>query len=174
MIVHLTGADFKAMPWTNGRGTTLELLRIERAGCLILRLSRALVVEDGPFSLFPGIERNLTVLSGPGFSLLGEGLQCQALPLQPVGFSGDILVQAAGVTAPSEDFNVMSARSLKHPQVWVQQAGQVAEDCAILALATGRIGGLSVAQYDLVVTDQPLRHDMTVIAVRSAELFSPR
>jgi environmental stress-induced protein Ves len=100
MIRHLSAIDFRTMPWSNGKGTTVELLRVERAGRLVLRLSRALVVEEGPFSLFPGIERNLTVLSGPGFDLVGDDIHFAARLLRPVAFPGDVPLRAAGVRAP--------------------------------------------------------------------------
>jgi environmental stress-induced protein Ves len=157
------------MPWANGKGTTVEMLRIEREGRLVMRLSRAMVVEDGAFSLFPGIERNLTVLSGPGFDLVGEGLWLAARPLEPVAFAGDVPVWAERVGAPSEDFNVMTARDVSLPKVWVQQAGKTASG-AILALAPGRIGRLTVDLYDLVIADQPLHHDMSVIVVQAEGL----
>lgn len=169
MMRHLSSADFTAMPWANGKGVTLELLRIERDGRLILRLSRAMVVEDGDFSLFPGIERNLTVLSGPGFDLVGPGLTLQARPLVPVAFPGDVAVRAERVLAASEDFNVMTARDLPAPRVWVQEPGSAASG-AILALAPGRIGGVEVARHDLVVTDQALHHEMSVIVVQAEGL----
>lgn len=167
MIIHLTRANFKGMPWANGKGTTVEILRIERDGVLVLRLSRANVVEDGAFSLFPDIERNLTVISGQGFWLVGDGVQLHALPLRPVAFAGDVLVRAEGVITAVEDFNVMTARGLPRPQVCVHGAGQVSAGCAILALEAGRIGRLEVAQYDLVVSDQALSHDVSVIAVHA-------
>ncbi|MGV8986498.1 MAG: HutD family protein [Cypionkella sp.] len=168
MIQHLTRADFKEMPWANGKGTTVEMLRVEREGRLVLRLSRAMVVENGPFSLFPGIERNLTVLSGPGFELVGAGLLLTARPLVPLAFAGDILVHAEGVTAPSEDFNVMTDSALPRPDVWVQRAGMIPSGCAALALEAGQIGEIAVALYDLVLTDEVIAHDRSVIVVRAA------
>ncbi len=169
MIRHLSAADFIAMPWANGKGTTVELLRVEREGRMILRLSRAMVVEEGAFSVFPGIERNLTVLSGPGFDLVGDGVHLQARPLVPVAFAGDLAVRAVGVSAASEDFNVMTAREFPPANVWVHPPGQ-APAGAVLALAAGRIGGLDVKRYDLVLTDQPLHHDVVVIVVQAAGL----
>ena len=62
MIRHLTPADYKSMPWANGKGTTVEMLKVEDSGQLLWRLSRASVVENGDFSMFPGIVRNLTVI----------------------------------------------------------------------------------------------------------------
>ncbi|TKA96936.1 HutD family protein [Cereibacter changlensis] len=96
----LRAADFVPMPWANGRGVTVEMLRVEGPSGLLFRLSRASVVEDGPFSIFPGVERVLTVISGPGFDLLGERrLRCD--PLAPVAFPGDEALAASGVRGPS-------------------------------------------------------------------------
>lgn len=169
MIIHLSSGDFTSMLWANGRGTTVEMLRVEREGRLILRLSRAMVVEDGAFSLFPGIARNLTVLSGPGFDLVGDGVFLAARRLVPVAFAGDLPIRAVGVAGSSEDFNVMTACDLPPARVWVQGPGE-APAGAVLALEAGQIGGLTVAPYDLVLTDAALRHDMPVIVVQAEGL----
>ncbi|MDE3027254.1 MAG: HutD family protein, partial [Paracoccaceae bacterium] len=106
---HLTTSDYRKMPWANGLGVTTEILRVTKPdGSVLWRLSMAAVVEDGAFSLFPGIERNLTVIAGPGFDLVGSGLNLRADPLMPVAFPGDVAIAAAGVSAPSDDFNVMT------------------------------------------------------------------
>ena len=169
MITHLSAASFTAMPWANGKGTTVELLRVERDGRLILRLSRAMVVEDGAFSIFAGLARNLTVLSGPGFDLVGAGLHLPARLLQPVAFSGAVALRAVGVAQPSEDFNVMTAADLPAAQVTVHPAGASVQG-AVLALAAGRIGAVNVAHYDLVLTHEPLLADIPVIAVQAEGL----
>jgi environmental stress-induced protein Ves len=104
------------MPWANGRGTTAELLREDGPEGLQFRLSMASVVGDGPFSMLPGIERTLTVISGPGFRLAGKGLSLICAPLVPVSFPGDLAMQAEGTGGlPSVDFNVMTARALPRP-----------------------------------------------------------
>ena len=169
MITHLSAAQFTLMPWANGKGTTVELLRVEREGRLILRLSRAMVVEDGAFSIFSGIARNLTVLSGSGFDLVGEWVHLAARPLEPVAFAGDIALRAVGVAEPCEDFNVMTAADLPPAQVTVQPAGATAQG-ALLALAAGQIGGVAVAQYDVVLADEPLLAHIPVIAVQAVGL----
>lgn len=131
----LGAGDFTAMPWANGKGVTLELARANDAeGRMLWRLSRAKVVEEGPFSLFPGVERNLTVLTGPGFDLVGEGLLLAARPLVPVAFAGDVPVRAVSVSAPSDDFNVMTARALPRPEVRVLTASERIVPGGLLAL----------------------------------------
>ena len=156
MIRHLTPADYVAMPWVNGRGTTIEMLReVGPDGGLLLRLSMASVVEDGPFSIFPGVARNLTVISGPGFDLLGQ-TRITAAPLMPIAFPGDVPMAAIGVTDPSDDFNVMTARALPKPEVRVVYEGDVAPPMsgrlAIFAVAPARMSGLRLGKHDLFVT----------------------
>jgi environmental stress-induced protein Ves len=83
-----------------------------------------------------------------------------------VAFAGDIALRAVGVAQPCEDFNVMTAADLPAARVTVLPAGALAQG-ALLALAAGRIGALAVAQYDLVVTDQPLLANIPMIAVQA-------
>ncbi len=172
-MIHLTAKDYARQPWKNGRGTTIELLHIRDpdSSATLLRLSRASVVEDGPFSLFPGIERNLTVLSGPGFRLSGPGLDLRCEPLLPVTFPGDVPMTASETHGqPSDDFNVMTARRLPLPQVIVVRNGPLAGDgrLALYALGACRVDGAAMARGDLILTEGPtsLIGDGPVIAVR--------
>ena len=171
MMHHLTPADYPRQPWKNGRGMTTELWRLERDGQLLVRLSRASVVEDGPFSLFPGIERNLTVLSGPGFRLTGAGLNLRCDPLVPVAFSGDLSVMASETMGQqSDDFNVMTARHLPRPRVLVAQNDDLPAEgkLALYALGPCRVDDRDVARDDLILTDGSAKvsGDWPVIAVR--------
>lgn len=170
-MIHLTPADYTRQPWKNGRGTTTELWRLERDGQLLVRLSRAAVVEDGPFSLFPGIERNLTVLSGPGFRLTGAGIDLRCEPLVPVAFPGDVEVTATETNGQqSDDFNVMTARILPKAQVMVAQNDSLPAHgtLALYALGPCLVNGTAVSRDDLIVSDGParLQGDWPVIAVR--------
>lgn len=153
MSRHFTPADYIRQPWANGRGVTVELARADGPDGLIWRLSMATVAEDGAFSLFPGIERNLTVISGPGFRLEGSGLALDALPLTPIAFPGDIALAATGVIRPSEDFNVMTARSLAQAEV-AAVIGEVriagGEGLAVFALAPAFLSGRAMGRHDLV------------------------
>lgn len=174
-MIHLTPADYTSQPWKNGRGTTTELWRLEREGRLLVRLSRAAVVEDGPFSLFPGIERNLTVLSGPGFRLSGGGLDFRCAPLVPVAFPGDLALMATETQGmQSDDFNVMTDRSLPKPQVWPAQNDDLAPGglLALYALGPCRVNGEPLARDELILTEGPatLQGDWPVIAVRLSGL----
>ena len=171
-MIHLTAAGYRHMPWANGRGTTVELLREDGPDGLLLRLSMASVTEDAAFSVFPGIERNLTVISGPGFRLDGAGLSLDCLPLVPVAFPGDVPLRATGTAAgASEDFNVMTAWSLPRPIVTVEQPGARLGAGGMLylfALNDTAINGRPVQRLDLLITDGNARIDgpCAVIAVR--------
>lgn len=169
---HLTSADYTRQPWKNGRGTTVEMLHLrDPAGATLLRLSRASVVEDGAFSLFPGIERNLTVLTGPGFRLTGPGLDLRCDPLVPVAFPGDVEVTASETNGqPSDDFNVMTARHLPRSQVVVVRNDRLAGEgkLALYALGPCRVNGEALAQQDLILPEGTVHvtGDQPVIAVR--------
>jgi environmental stress-induced protein Ves len=169
---HLAAAAYRAMPWSNGRGTTLEMLRQDGPDGLLLRLSMASVIGDGPFSIFPGIERTLTVISGPGFRLTGEGLSLVCAPLVPVFFPGDLAVRAEGTGGvPSVDFNVMTARALPRPDVTVEPVARflpAGGTLYLFALAPAVINGVAVDRHDLIVTGDSARIDAAgpVIAVR--------
>ena len=169
MIQHLTPADYREMPWANGKGSTVEMLRAEESGRLKWRLSRASVVENGDFSIFPGVERNLTVITGPGFDLVGAALQLKAKPLIPVAFAGDTPIRAENVTAPSDDFNVMTARGLPRPEVAVitgEAQLRGGDMLAVYALADGSVNGKSMAAGDLILTAEPLTVAGRMITVR--------
>jgi uncharacterized protein len=162
VIRHLTPADYTSMPWANGLGQTTEMVRVEADGAVLWRLSMASVVADGAFSLFPGIERNLTVLDGPGFDLVGDGVALECRPLQPVAFAGDVAVEARGVTAPSQDFNVMTARALPKPRVRVVKVPVELVPprhgvLCLLALRPAQAGGMAMALHDLILTHKALQ-----------------
>ncbi|MCF8512330.1 MAG: HutD family protein [Rhodobacteraceae bacterium] len=170
MLRHLTPADYTTMPWANGKGSTIEMLRVEEGGRLKWRLSRASVVENGDFSIFAGIERNLTVLTGPGFDLVGDGLVLPARPLMPVAFAGDVAVRAEGVSAPSDDFNVMTNRALARPDVAViTGSALIAHDGGFLAayaLVPSQVNGRAMAAQDMILTAENLSLQGQLVVVR--------
>lgn len=169
MIRHLTPSDYTEMPWANGKGVTVEMLKVMEGSSVKWRLSRASVVEAGEFSLFAGIERNLTVISGSGFDLIGKDLHLPARPLQPVAFAGDVPIKAENVQSPSDDFNVMTARTLPSPEVAVITGNAVltqGSTLALFALEAAKVNGQQVGRHDLILTDQSARVEGRIIAVR--------
>ncbi|WP_413283007.1 HutD family protein [Vibrio sp. MA40-2] len=65
----MSSSDFKCMPWKNGLGSTLEIVRSDDKHGLRYRISQASVVQDGLFSDFSGLHRTLILLSGNGMLL---------------------------------------------------------------------------------------------------------
>jgi len=140
----LTAGDFKRVPWANGRGTTLELIRQEDAGgALLFRLSVADIVEPGPFSPLPGIDRVITLIDGAGFDLDFGGMRpAEALrPFAPLAFSGDWSTTASAVHGPSRDFNVMTARGKVTAEVEAVTSAKTIAACplAYVYVARGQI-----------------------------------
>ena len=158
-IRHLTRADYTEMPWANGRGTTLELARADGPDGLLWRLSLATVTENGPFSQLPGIDRTLTVTDGPGFLLLGQGTSLAATPGTPIRFRGETPLWASGVTAPSRDFNVMTARAHLSHHVESARPGPLPARSFLLALgdntATLNSQTYHLSPYDLLILPEP-------------------
>ena len=160
------------MPWANGRGMTTEILRADGPTGLIWRLSMAAVSEDGAFSVFPGLDRNLTVIDGPGFSLKGEGIALDCRPMRPVAFAGDAAIAAIRTNGvASTDFNVMWARSGHRPEVGVHAGRSKIRNRGMLcvfALSETRVNGVMLARYDLLLpeTDADVSGPGPVIAVQ--------
>ncbi len=126
-------ADYKLMPWKNGRGATTEMA-IHPAEADVSarpfdwRVSMADVVEDGDFSPFPGYDRSLVVARGGGMELTFDGASApQRLPGpgHVAIFSGDWLTRGRLLAGPVRDFNVMSARDRMHHECEVISGGPV-------------------------------------------------
>jgi environmental stress-induced protein Ves len=61
----LRASTHKAMPWKNGGGETAEIAVFPEGASMQdfgWRVSMAKVTENGPFSLFPDIDRTLSIL----------------------------------------------------------------------------------------------------------------
>lgn len=105
----LRNSDYRQMPWKNGGGTTREIQRSPAEGDPFhWRLSMARVEQSGPFSLYPGYRRLLSVLEGAGLALRIDGQTVP--PLRPFGllsFSGDSPVSSELLDGPLLDFNLI-------------------------------------------------------------------
>jgi environmental stress-induced protein Ves len=75
------------------------------------RVSLAEVRRGGPFSLFPGVDRHLAVISGQlELSIAGRDAVTLAPDSLPLVFPGDVPAAAAPVQSPVRDLNVMTRR----------------------------------------------------------------
>ncbi len=110
---------FQAMPWCNGGGTTWEIARgrIDSQGAedddtaWHWRFSLAEIAADGPFSVFPHIDRLLTVVEGAGIALTIDGAEPRLLhPGDDIQFPGEAAIGCALVAGPTRDLNLMVDR----------------------------------------------------------------
>lgn len=83
------------------------------------RISVAEIEQDGPFSLFPGIDRCLILLEGSGMDLdFGGGDGVRIVPARPrIEFAGEAGIQCRLLDGPTCDFNAMWRRSVLSAQV---------------------------------------------------------
>lgn len=108
----LRAADYPRMPWKNGAGTTLEILRDDAASDGLegfsWRLSIADVGQSGGFSFFNGYQRIITVLEGEGMQLTIDGQLTRPLrTLDALAFSGDSQVDCQLLGGAIRDFNLI-------------------------------------------------------------------
>ncbi|OKK17366.1 HutD-family protein [Streptomyces sp. CB00455] len=110
----LRAADRTAAPWKNGGGVTREIAaRPEGAGTqdFLWRVSLAEVGADGPFSVFPGVERTLTLARGAGMALdVGGVRRLVDERYAPQDFAGDEPAHCRLLDGPVVNFNVMYRR----------------------------------------------------------------
>lgn len=128
-FVHRTPSDARRVPWKNGRGVTEELAigpagATFEAGDFAWRVSRAAIVEAGPFSAFPGIDRVLVVTEGAGLVLVhGRGPPTTLRSLVAHRFRGDDATTATLRAGPVRDFNVLTRRGACAADVEVRHVG---------------------------------------------------
>jgi environmental stress-induced protein Ves len=111
----LRPSSYRRMPWKNGGGVTREIA-VSPVGAsfetLDWRVSLAGVAQDGPFSLFKGMQRTLCVTQGAGIQLqVGAGSPVALFPTsEPFSFDGEAASSARLIDGPIEDLSVMSRR----------------------------------------------------------------
>lgn len=148
-------ADVPPEPWKNGGGLTRELWREPATGPFSLRISVADVDRAGPFSLFPGVDRVITLLHGAGFELRGPAGQHRVTEVgAPLAFAGEDAWDCALVAGPVRDFNVMVTRE-REAGVRRVGPGALPPDAWALALEDGVTvhtegAALRLARWDLV------------------------
>jgi environmental stress-induced protein Ves len=122
MIEIFKKSDFKSMPWKNGVGITTELflLPVNNSNSFLFRLSLAKVTLDGPFSIFPNIDRILLLIEGHGFNLKSPERKVELnKKLAPFIFKGEEAFTCKLLDGPCVDFNIMTDRSYAQSMVSV-------------------------------------------------------
>jgi environmental stress-induced protein Ves len=116
----LPAREFRAMPWRNGGGTTWEIARGRldgvadgeaEGGDWHWRFSLAEIAADGPFSVFPHIDRWLVVVAGEGIALTVEGAAPRRLHRgDDIQFPGEADIGCVLLAGPTRDLNLMVDR----------------------------------------------------------------
>ena len=130
--------DLVRVPWKNDGGTTAEVAAFPEGSTFETfgwRISMADVASDGPFSLFPGIDRTLILVEGDGIELDVEGI---AYPLDRVSpklsFSGDDVTIGRLLSGPIRDLNVMTRRGqFRHRARFIESGVALLSDDTIVA-----------------------------------------
>lgn len=113
--------DYRRERWRNGFGWTREILRSPQiADDWDWRLSIAEIECDGPFSSFPGVDRELVLLHGNGVRLrFGDGeVRDVEPPHGRVRFAGERAVSGELIDGSTHDFNLMWRRDRIDAELW--------------------------------------------------------
>ena len=104
--------EYRRERWKNGAGWTREIVRVPDRDDWDWRLSIAEIEQDAPFSIFPGIDRELVLLRGNGLRLSFEDGEVRVLqpPHDRLRFEGERKLAGELLDGPTHDFNLMWRR----------------------------------------------------------------
>ena len=151
-------SEHRAMPWANGLGTSFEVASDRNVdGVWTWRVAIAPVVSDGPFSVMPGVDRELVVIEGNGMVLDVDGELVKCTPGQVVRFSGDSTTFARLVDGPVVDLGLMTVRgSVTGSVVVAADVGDVIESDLLVAIGDAVFEDESGNNYRLESRDAVL------------------
>lgn len=160
----LRAADRPKVPWRNGGGITREVAT-DGGEPFRWRVSIADVASDGPFSLFAGYARTITLLRGAGMRLTVDGITHTIDERYGMfRFPGAAQTECELIDGPVVDFNVMSADESARQRIAtvdspVAVAGAGTSVVVVLEnTAVVRQSGapdLMLGEFDAMVTDEP-------------------
>ena len=118
--------EYRRERWRNQLGWTREILRLDAAARPVdgddwdWRLSIAEIERDAAFSAFPGIDRELVLLSGNGLRLRFDDGELHELlpPHDKLRFAGERAVHGELIDGTTHDFNLMWRRARVQAQLW--------------------------------------------------------
>jgi uncharacterized protein len=114
VAVILRAAERVAVPWRNGGGITREVAAHPPQSDLDnfdWRVSLAELRRGGPFSSFPGVDRQIALISGRlELSISGRDALSLSADTAPLSFPGELPVHAEPRSEPVTDLNVMTRR----------------------------------------------------------------
>lgn len=132
-VQRFSRASLPVTPWKNGGGTTQEIASWPQGAALDSfgwRVSIATIAAAGPFSVFAGIDRVITLLEGDGVRLFTHDARIDHrldAPHRPFAFSGDEAIDCTLLGGASNDFNVMTRRGQWRADVQVLDSASAIE-----------------------------------------------
>lgn len=115
--------EYRRQRWRNGAGWTREIHAQPAPAAADgwdWRLSIAEIEQDAPFSVFPGIERELLLLAGNGLRLRFDDGEVRELlpPHDRLRFAGERALRGELLDGPTQDFNLMWRRDAFDARLW--------------------------------------------------------
>ena len=153
-------SDHTAMPWANGRGTSYE---VARAGGdeWLWRIAIAPVIEAGPFSVMPGVDRQLVVMEDAPLVLTVDGAEKVVHRGEVTNFSGDSVATCSLPSGATRDCGLMVRRGQATGSMVVVSAGAVAIGRVFIALSQAAfssrefdMNGRTLALGDALIADR--------------------
>ncbi len=162
----IRAADLPVSLWKNGAGRKADI-----AGGPGWHVGYAWLDRDAPFSDYAGHDRTITLVEGPGFSLVtpsGEVAVRADAPFRPSAFDGGLAVSCVIAGGPCRVLNVMTERALVGHRIelvgsGVDVAGPAPGEIRfVVALKTGCSlatpdASLRLGMFDAVQLDGPGR-----------------
>ncbi len=138
-------ADLVRKPWKNGGGTTAEIAAFPDGADLEAvgwRISLADVGLDGPFSVFAGLDRTLTLVEGAGITLEVDGVRHHLDADRPsFSFPGEARTIGWLPAGAIRDLNVMTRRDAFTHRVRVAGPGRCTVGPQTATLAVVALAG---------------------------------
>lgn len=114
--------EYRRVRWKNQLGWTREITRFPDTDDWDWRASIAEIESDAAFSAFPGVDRELVLLTGNGLRLRFEDGQPVVLP-PPHGrhrFAGEDAAHGELLDGRTTDFNLMWRRDAITADLWIR------------------------------------------------------
>lgn len=150
--------EHTAMPWANGRGTSYEVARSSEADW-VWRVAIAPVIEPGPFSILPGVDRWLAVTDEASLELVVDGLARRLGRGDVIAFAGESIVTAQLPVGPTRDYGLMVRRGMASGSLSVSGSGRcrggifVAIGDSVIGLSTESI---RLGDGDALIVDESI------------------
>jgi environmental stress-induced protein Ves len=163
----LRAAELPVSRWPNGAGRKADLLTGD--GWMI---GFAWLDADAPFSMLPEMDRTITLVQGPGFTLdvSGKTLAVQR-GFEPTRFDGGATTTCR-ITGPSRVLNVMTARGrFRHTVEIVERLGPIASG-GVARIAVVLDGAAICARVPLGYLDAVHVDEATALELANGSLIA--